>query len=289
MALLCLLLALSGAAPAREWYRPLYAGREFVNPDLTPQRALGDSPRATWNGQLVLWEGVVRKHECARKTCLELATAAGPIRAVFKTAARNLEIDRTGYRVAVKGYCRFQKGRFTHLDGRSVILLGPPSPPPPAGAAEDFLTWWLGFHNPQDPASRTRAVARALVREAGNNELDPYFFASLVQVESAFDQDAVSVSGAVGLGQLMPTTAAGLGVDPYDPDQNLAGSARMLRRLIQAWQHTENAEARALAGYNAGPNLVAELGTIPAIPQTTNYVYFIGYVHQRMSKIASRS
>lgn len=282
----CLLLVLTLTLPgvAREWFRPLYVGREFVNPDLTPQRALRHY-RPAWQGQLVLWEGVVKSQAPGR---LELSTGAGPVVVRFAREARNLELDRTGYRVAVKGTCRYEKGAFQRLDGQSVILLGPPrGHTRPGPGAQAFFEWWVSFHNPKDPPERVRQIATALVAEAGKNNLDPFLFASLVQIESAFDVDAVSVSGAVGLGQLMPGTAEGLGVDPNDLAQNLAGSARMLRGLIQAWQgSSDNPVALALAGYNAGPNLVADLGTVPAYPQTTNYVYFIGYVHQRMSKFA---
>lgn len=281
---LALLLLLSLPAAAREWFRPLYSGKDFVNPDLTPQRALSQC-RPSWQGQLVLWEGVVKKHSPGR---LELMTSAGPVVARFDNETRNLELDRTGYRVAVKGKVRLANGKFQRLDGQSAILLGPPPTfGHPGGDPQAFFEWWLKFHNPNDPPERIKLIATSLVAEARRNNLDPYFFASLVQIESAFDADAVSVSGAIGLGQLMPGTAQGMGVDPNDISQNLAGSARMLRNLIRDNSARENPRALALAGYNAGPNLIAELGKVPAYPQTTNYVYFIGYVHQRMMRTAT--
>lgn len=279
-----LLLALVLPVTARDWYRPLYAGKEFINPDLTPQKALSRY-RPSWEGQLVLWEGTVRKHTPGG---IELMTAAGPVIARFAKETRNLELDRTGFRVAIKGTCHYEKGKFVRLDGQSAIMLGPPpSFGQPGTTPQTFFEWWLRFHNPNDPPERIKLIAATLVAEARKNGLDPYLFASLVQIESAFDVDAVSVSGAIGLGQLMPGTAEGLGVDPNDVAGNLAGSARMLRNLIQSNSRSENPRALALAGYNAGPNLVAELGTVPAYPQTTNYVYFIGFVHHRMLRAAT--
>lgn len=282
--ILALLILLALPAMAREWYRPLYSGKEFVNPDLTPQRALA-TYRSSWQGQLVLWEGVVQKHAPGR---LEITTAAGPVVARLARETRNLELDRTGYRVAVKGKVRYHNGNFQRLDGQSVILIGPPTSfGRPATDPQAFFEWWLKMHNPHDPPERLKLIASSLVTEARRNNLDPYFFASLVQIESAFDADAVSVSGAIGLGQLMPGTAEGLGVDPNDIPQNLAGSARMLKNLIADNSNRRNPRALALAGYNAGPNLIAEIGTVPAYPQTTNYVYFIGFVHQRMVRTAT--
>lgn len=282
--LLVLVLLLALPAAARDWYRPLYQGKDFINPDLTPQKALSRY-RPQWQGQLVLWEGTVRKHSPGK---LEIITAVGPVTATFAHETRNLELDRTGYRVAVKGTCRYVNGKFMRLDGLSTILLAPPAAfGRPAPGAEGFFEWWVRFHNPNDPPERIRLIATTLVSEANRNQLDPYLFASLLQVESAFDVDAVSVTGAIGLGQLMPGTAQGLGVDPATIPGNLAGSARMLHNLLANNSSSDNPQALALAGYNAGPNVVARLGTVPAYPQTTNYVYFIGFVHQRMVRAAT--
>lgn len=91
---------------------------------------------------------------------------------------------------------------------------------------------------------------------------------SLVWHESGFCQNALSSAGAIGLGQLMPGTARSLGVDPYDPQQNLRGSARYLRQQYQRFGRIE----LALAAYNAGPARVAACGCVPPIPETRNYV-----------------
>ena len=90
----------------------------------------------------------------------------------------------------------------------------------------------------------------AITKAAKKAGIDPDLLTSLVWVESSFQPDAVSKVGAIGLAQLMPGTAKGLGVDPHDPAQNLDGAARMLSGLITQFGRVDH----ALAAYNVGPN-----------------------------------
>jgi hypothetical protein len=78
-------------------------------------------------------------------------------------------------------------------------------------------------------------------------------FQSLVQTESSYNPNAVSTKGAIGLTQLEPSTAAGLGVDPYDPLQNIAGGAKYLSQQFTKFGNWGD----ALAAYNAGPGNIA--------------------------------
>ena len=98
--------------------------------------------------------------------------------------------------------------------------------------------------------------------------LDPDLFVRQIEAESAFNPNAVSSAGAIGLGQLMPATARELGVDPSDPDQNLEGAARYMRQQMDKFGRPD----LALAAYNAGPSRVAKLGRVPNITETQNYV-----------------
>lgn len=94
---------------------------------------------------------------------------------------------------------------------------------------------------------------------------------AVVQVESGFNPSARSSAGAMGLMQLMPETAAELGVtNPYDPSDNLRGGITYLNQLLQQYDGDEEI---ALAAYNAGPAAVARYGNrVPPYPETRDYV-----------------
>lgn len=94
------------------------------------------------------------------------------------------------------------------------------------------------------------------------------FFTAMIKVESGFNPRAYSSAGAIGLAQLIPGTAARLGVDPYDQNQNLDGGARYLIAQIARFQSLE----LALAAYNAGPEAVQKYGGIPPYAETRNHV-----------------
>jgi soluble lytic murein transglycosylase-like protein len=106
---------------------------------------------------------------------------------------------------------------------------------------------------------------------AARNGIPEDLFLRLVQQESGWNARAVSPKGATGLAQLMPGTAARLGVDINDPEQNLNGGARYLRMMYDkfgSWR-------LALAAYNAGPGAVEKHGGIPPYAETKAYVIAI--------------
>ena len=111
---------------------------------------------------------------------------------------------------------------------------------------------------------------REMVQQAAtSNGLDPDLLDALVQQESGYSATARSKAGALGLTQLMPDTAAGLGVtNPFDPAQNLNGGARYLKQQIDRFGDI----GHALAAYNAGPGAVIRHGGIPPYAETRNYV-----------------
>lgn len=93
-------------------------------------------------------------------------------------------------------------------------------------------------------------------------------FLRLVQQESNWKVKAKSHKGAIGLAQLMPGTAAKLGVDPHNPSQNLDGGARYLRMMYDRY----GSWRLALAAYNAGPGAVDKYGGVPPYRETRRYV-----------------
>lgn len=100
--------------------------------------------------------------------------------------------------------------------------------------------------------------------------MDPSLLRAVVKVESAFDANAISPKGAVGLMQLMPDTARDLGVrNRYNPEQNLRGGAKYLRQLLDQFSSLR----LALAAYNAGPGAVGQYGGIPPYAETRQYVH----------------
>ena len=98
----------------------------------------------------------------------------------------------------------------------------------------------------------------------------PRFSHGLIEQESGFDPSACSSAGALGLTQLMPSTAASLGVaEPLDPAQSIEGGARYLSGLLHQFGGNT---ANALAAYNAGPGAVEQYGGVPPYPETQQYV-----------------
>ncbi len=124
-----------------------------------------------------------------------------------------------------------------------------------------------------DPAlgeTRAQQFATQAIVEADAAGVDARLVVALVAVESSWEPQAVSPGGARGLGQLMPATARGLGVDPVDPSANLHGTVIHLAGLIARYARFAPAEryARAIAAYNAGGAAVERYGGVPPYRET---------------------
>jgi len=120
------------------------------------------------------------------------------------------------------------------------------------------------------PAARPASSAQQLADAAADKYgLPRKLVRSVMRAESNFQMRALSNKGAVGLMQLMPSTAQTLGVDPHDPAQNVEGGARYLRGLLEKYN---GGLWHALAAYNAGPGAVEKYNGVPPFGETINFI-----------------
>jgi soluble lytic murein transglycosylase-like protein len=160
------------------------------------------------------------------------------------------------------------------------------TPPPsfasfiaPAGAAKSSVETSDGtitidrppiVNLPMDMRGRYQALQPIVERISREHGVEKALLNAVIRQESGFNPNAVSHAGALGLMQLMPGTAAGLGVtNPKDPEQNIMGGAKYLRSLLIRFNGNI---PLALAAYNAGPNAVSRYGGVPPYRETQNYV-----------------
>lgn len=125
--------------------------------------------------------------------------------------------------------------------------------------------------NTKSPEKVSRETINDLISiYSDKNGLDEDFVKAVINQESGFNPNATSKCGAMGLMQLMPSTAQGLGVkNAYDAEQNIEGGTKYLKGLMDRFG---NDKSLALAAYNAGPNAVKKYGGIPPYAETQNYV-----------------
>lgn len=155
-----------------------------------------------------------------------------------------------------------------------------PDPPTPVVAPV-----FMGANKTKTPAKLAPTDLREMLTRAGaEHNLDVDLLASVVKAESAGDTRAISRAGARGLMQLMPGTAAGLGVkDSLQPDQNVRGGSVYLDALLTRYHDNL---AQALAAYNAGPEAVDKYHGIPPYPETRIYVARV--IHEFNRRILAR-
>ncbi len=112
-------------------------------------------------------------------------------------------------------------------------------------------------------------------------EVDPDLVRAVMRCESGGNPDAVSSAGAIGLMQLMPATARGLGVDPNDPLKNLEGGIKYLAQLADKY---DGDYVKTLAAYNAGSGRVDSYDGVPPFPETQRYVKNVLALYKKYSR-----
>jgi soluble lytic murein transglycosylase-like protein len=162
--------------------------------------------------------------------------------------------------------------------GRAADNAAPaPSPNPAASVSTPQLPPGIKINRANQKRFRNN-----IEQIARRHRMDPALLHAVISVESGYNPNAVSSAGAIGMMQLMPETAAELGVaDPYDPIANIDGGARYLRGLMRKFGRINI----ALAAYHAGQGRVRRgRNTVPDILTTRKYVISVIHHYMRYKK-----
>lgn len=167
------------------------------------------------------------------------------------------------------GSAQAQIYSWRNTDGILVLSDRPPADGGPAYLIREHAR--VGTTGTPPPQESPGLYDDLIDQHAATYGVDADLVRAVIQIESGYDPQATSHKGAMGLMQLMPATAAALGVrNPYDPADNIRGGIAYLRQLLDRYG---NREELALAAYNAGPTAVARYGnTVPPYRETRNYV-----------------
>jgi soluble lytic murein transglycosylase-like protein len=186
---------------------------------------------------------------------LSLFVSAAPtLRAEYVVLRSGQRLRVTGYQLLGDKYRLQMAGGMVEIAAEDVVAIEP----------EDSFT-------PLPAKAIVKPPYRELVEAAAARyKVDADLITSVIAVESNFDPKALSRKNARGLMQLLPETAARLGVqDIYDPQENIDAGTRYLRELLEKYN---NDLTLALAAYNAGPDRVEQYGRVPPFTETLSYV-----------------
>jgi soluble lytic murein transglycosylase-like protein len=248
--------------------------------------------------QAWLWLGIVRYRTG------DHPRAAAAFEAAHRLAPRDARtllwwghaLLRAGYPAAAEATFRrtllATRNRYVHELAEQALRAMRPAPELPAGEeARDVPSAPLSVsverysllarhYNPRLTLGEAEIIAQSLLAFSRQYNIDPRLIVALVVIESGFQPRARSRAGALGLGQLMPATARAMGVDPYDPSQNLYGTIRYLRGNLDhfGWHNVH----LALAAYNAGRGAVERYEGIPPYDETRWYVYNVSNLYRRL-------
>jgi len=205
---------------------------------------------------------------------LPLALLGTPaVRAEYVVLRSGQRLTVTSYQLNGDKYRLQMAGGSVEIAAEEVVAIEP----------EEVFT-------PVPPTPAVKPPYRELVEAAAARyNVDPDLITSVIAVESNFDPKAVSRKKARGLMQLLPETAARLGVrNIEDPQENIDAGTRYLRDLLQKYN---NNLALALAAYNAGPERIQQYGRVPPFQETISYVRRVkrGYKNSKSSTQKKRA
>ena len=201
---------------------------------------------------------------------LLLMLAAPALRAEYVVLRGGQRLTVTSYQLLGDKYRLQMTGGFVEVPVEEVVAIEPEEVFTPA---------------PVKPA--VKPPYRELVEAAAARyKVDADLITSVIAVESNFDPKAKSRRDARGLMQLLPETAARLGVkDIYDPQENIDAGTRYLRDLLQKYG---NDLVLALAAYNAGPERVQQYGRVPPFAETISYVRRVKHGYEKSKASAAK-
>ncbi len=196
---------------------------------------------------------------------LLILLTAPALRAEYVVLRTGQRLKVTGYQLLGDKYHLQLSGGFVEIAVADVVAIEP----------EDVFAPVLA---PSQPA--VQPLYRDLVEAAARRyNMDADLITSVIAVESNFDPNVVSRRNARGLMQLLPETAARLGVQNiYDPQENIDAGTRYLRELLQKYH---NDLALALAAYNAGPERIQQYGRMPPFAETISYVRRVRHSYEK--------
>ena len=154
----------------------------------------------------------------------------------------------------------------THTDEEAPQVSNAPN----TGRFASMVQQQLHGQSAAAPGSPNAQIEGLVQANGASQGVDPDLVRAIMANESGFNPDATSTAGAQGLMQLMPETAASMGVtNSYDPTQNVAGGTRYLRSMLDRFGGDVT---KAVAAYNAGPEAVEHYGGVPPYAETQSYV-----------------
>lgn len=155
---------------------------------------------------------------------------------------------------------------------------------PVTSYASDYEIIYNEAYSINGDVDQSEWISRAILYATDLYNVDPILITAVMETESGFNFDAYSPAGAVGLMQLMPSTAADIGVNPYDPLDNVIGGVAHIATLLNSYSNSGDMVTNyAMAAYNAGSGAVNAAGGVPAYSETQNYIRRIYDIYMRLS------